>query len=504
MPSSGVQTTTPSRDHTYGSGEQVQVPALAFVRAWSATGPEHVGETGFLSPFKWIALGRGGDALRFAPHRPGEPHEGGAYLDGTGVSRVQGWMRASAVGVDLVNVGECPTLVNGVKLPRFEGDPAVAVKNGVFARLVPGDRIYLRGEELLVCVSRQRQLPFHPAWGALHAFGGVDADRQIGESEAMWQLRRELTLAALLGRHVLLLGETGTGKTLAAEAIRRMSSRASGPWIVAAGFPPELAYVNLFGNLPNFPNPGTAVNKGFFASAHGGVLFLDEIGDLPEKVQAALLHALDKKGEYIVLGESTARVASVLAVGATSRDTSHLRADLYHRLEKIRMPPLRERPEDIALLARHLLLDLVEGEHKVAGIERLFRTRRDGRLEPNLSGTFVDALLGMPFPGNTRELQSILIKAVNASPENVIRAPAARSAPASWTPQGGEGGPPAAPPSSGKGGPPPTREVLLAALAQAEWNSTRAGRVLGMHRNAIDRLKAKYGLHKPRADEDVE
>jgi transcriptional regulator with GAF, ATPase, and Fis domain len=165
--------------------------------------------------------------------------------------------------------------------------------------------------------------------------------------------------------------------------------------------------------------------------------------------------------------------------------------------------PLRQRPEDIVLLARHMVLNHVRG---VPGLERFLREGPDGRLYPSLRGSFVDYLLGHPLPGNTRELESILVDAMNQSTGTVIRKPGEQAAlpgsraaaPASWSPE-----PPAesTPVSSGnaesgKGGEVPTREALLATLESAEWNLSRAGRMLGMHRNAVDRLIVKYGIQK--------
>src|SRR5262249_14365097 len=158
--------------------------------------------------------------------------------------------------------------------------------------------------------------------------------------------------------NVLIHGPSGTGKELAARAVHALSRRAKRPLVArnAATLPPGLVDAELFGNVKNYPNPGTPERPGLIAQADGGTLFLDEIGELPWDLQAHLLRVLDAGGESHRLGEATARRASIRLVAATNRAPGELKHDLLARLTlRLVMPELAARPEDIPLLVRHLL-----------------------------------------------------------------------------------------------------------------------------------------------------
>jgi len=497
-PTSGAQTTAPSSSDTYEAGAESQVGSLAFVCTWSREEAHRTGEVGFVRPFEWLYGGRSdrkGKVLRFGPQRPGDPPHDfsrGRCLTGGAFSREQFLTRGTAVAIEVVNIGRHPMRVNGVKLPKFEGDAMVALGTpGAVARLKPGDRLSVPGEVSWVCVRRGRTLPV-PEGYELHPFGEAGTHGAVGESEAMWNLLKSLMQAAARdGVHVLVLGETWTGKEMAGRFIHLNSVRAKGPYVSAVAIAESIAEAELFGNRANYPTPGTPYRAGLYGQANGGVLFLDELGDLPHKVQKALLHTL-QNGEYRSVGEDFTRSSSVRAVAATSRDPREIHKDLYFRfIEKIHVPPLRERPEDIPLIARHLLVRQAE---TVPRLERFFRQGVGGRLEPNISQSFVDYLVGHPLPGNVRELESILIQALNQSTGDVIRGPEGHSiapAPASTAPPPQSGAPV---PASADGT--LTEGTLRETLERSEWNVTKTGRILGMHRNAVQRLMDKYGIRK--------
>lgn len=202
---------------------------------------------------------------------------------------------------------------------------------------------------------------------------------------------------------VLLEGESGTGKELAARSIHRASPRAAKPYVVfdCASVPGELAESELFGHKRGAFSGATADRLGAFARADGGTLCLDELGELPLDLQPKLLRVLET-GEVRPVGSDTPVKVDVRVVAATNRDLhaevkrGAFRADLLYRLEvvKVRLPPLRQRPEDIAGLATRLLTGLLPEGDVVAG--------------PNL-----DRLLAYGWPGNIRELRNVLTRAVS-------------------------------------------------------------------------------------------
>ncbi len=211
---------------------------------------------------------------------------------------------------------------------------------------------------------------------------------------------------------VLLRGESGTGKELAALEIRRLGRRAAGPWMTlnCAALSETLALSELFGHARGAFTGADRPHTGIFESAHRGTVFLDEIGDLPLVAQGNLLRAL-QEGEIRRLGEATPRKVDVRVVAATHRDLADMvragtfRQDLFFRLKvsMVVIPPLRERGEDILLLAEHFLSRL-----------------RDGCPALRLSSAARQALLAYPWPGNVRELGNVLQAAAALASGGVI------------------------------------------------------------------------------------
>ncbi|MES2947801.1 MAG: sigma 54-interacting transcriptional regulator [Pseudomonadota bacterium] len=240
----------------------------------------------------------------------------------------------------------------------------------------------------------------------------------IGLSAAAVEVKRQARRAAQSSSPVLLLGETGTGKELLAHAIHAASARASGPFISVniAAVPDTLLEAEFFGFAPGaFTGADRKGRDGKFRLAHGGTLFLDEIGDMPVALQSKLLRAL-QEGEIEPLGSNKLIPFDVRVIAATSRDLSRLvreggfREDLFYRLNvlPIRVPPLRERREDIAALLEALGEDVA---------------LRSGMLHPELSAQALALLEAQPWRGNIRELRNVLEQAAMRSDSQRIEAP---------------------------------------------------------------------------------
>jgi hypothetical protein len=246
---------------------------------------------------------------------------------------------------------------------------------------------------------------------------GIDEDAVelpgfIAASPAMRRLRVDLARVAGSRATVIITGESGTGKEVVARALHDLSPRAGRPYVAfnCAAVPRELYEGQLFGHRKGAFTGATADQPGTIRAADGGTLFLDEIGELPLDVQPKLLRFLEN-GEVSPLGERRPVTVDVRVVAATHRDLEALvragqfREDLFFRLQVIpvRVPPLRERREDVAALARHFLRDLGS----------------KGR-NPVLAPDALAALLAHPWPGNVRELRNVIERSLAYSPEATV------------------------------------------------------------------------------------
>ena len=232
-----------------------------------------------------------------------------------------------------------------------------------------------------------------------------EAPDLIGRSAAMLAVRAQLDKVAATEAGVLLLGETGTGKELLARHLHRRSPRAAQLLVKmnCAALPSELIESELFGHEKGAFSGAIASRKGRFELADGGTLFLDEVGELSLPAQAKLLRVLQER-EFERVGGSRPIRVDVRVVAATNRDLAQMveaglfRADLYYRLNvfPVRVPPLRERPEDIPLLVTHTLAGLA---------------RRLGKPLHGVSPAARERLIAWSWPGNVRELQNVIERA---------------------------------------------------------------------------------------------
>ena len=229
----------------------------------------------------------------------------------------------------------------------------------------------------------------------------AEAPEMLGQAPAMQEVFRAIGRLSQSNTTVLITGESGTGKELVARALHRHSPRAAGPFVAinTAAIPKDLLESELFGHERGAFTGAQAMRRGRFEQAEGGTLFLDEIGDMPPDLQVRLLRVL-ADGEYYRVGGHAPLKANVRIIAATHQNLEErvrqglFREDLMHRLNvvRLRLPPLRERSEDVAPLARFFLQ----------------KSARDLAVEPKtLSDDALKALSAFAFPGNVRQLENI-------------------------------------------------------------------------------------------------
>src|SRR3954466_11906550 len=235
----------------------------------------------------------------------------------------------------------------------------------------------------------------------------------IGRSPAMQEIYRVIARLTQTDLTVMIMGESGTGKELVARALHDYGKRRHGTFVAVnmAAIPKELVESELFGHERGAFTGATNRGIGRFEQATGGTLFLDEIGDMPLEAQTRLLRVL-QSGEFSPVGGRQAIRADVRIVAATHRDLRLMiqqgafREDLFYRLNvvPVRLPPLRQRPEDIADLARHFLT----------------LAQRDGLMQKTLDPTAIERLKTYSWPGNVRELENLMRRMAVLYSESVI------------------------------------------------------------------------------------
>jgi len=300
-------------------------------------------------------------------------------------------------------------------------------------------------------------------------------DGLIGESKAMRKVLDAIDKAASSSATILITGESGTGKELVARAIHYNGPRASAPFVPinCGGIPETLLESELFGYVKGAFTGATESRAGFFQTAEGGTIFLDEISETSLSMQVKLLRVLQDK-EVFMVGERQPQKVNVRIIAATNKDLLSLikkgvfREDLYYRLNVIAIdiPPLREREEDILLLVRHF------------GIRF---SKEFGKTTPRFSENALQVLRSYYWPGNARELENIIQRLVIMSEGDVVDVPDLPSL-MRFSALRGIG---------------PTRtlaaveaEYILSVLASVDNNKTKAAEILGIDRKTLrEKLK---------------
>jgi DNA-binding NtrC family response regulator len=314
-----------------------------------------------------------------------------------------------------------------------------------------------------------------------------DAPPIVGESRAIADVRSFIARVGQSDVPVALYGETGTGKEVIARHLHLQSRRARGPFVAlnAACVQRELFESELFGHRKGSFTGATADHVGMFGEAHGGSLFIDEVGELPAETQGKLLRALET-GTIRPVGAAREQAVDVRIIAATNRDLwsevrrGNFREDLYFRLQvlPLTLPPLRERREDIVPLAYHLLQRIGSPLRIEAPAEAL--------------------LVGYDWPGNVRELLNVLRRATLFADGPEIDASLLRRMLAASV--FGHLSSPSAPPGPAAGSEPPVtlseleRAHIQRVLLQMEGNVTRTATALGIDRRTLQRKLRGFGL----------
>jgi two-component system nitrogen regulation response regulator GlnG len=349
---------------------------------------------------------------------------------------------------------------------------------------------------MLLELSGRVVLLLHQGSGGARAPG--DALGMVGESPGILRVREHIQRIADLHVPVLVRGETGTGKELVAQAIHQHSPRKGGPFLSVnlGAIPKELAAAELFGAHRGAFTGATREREGFFRAAQGGTLFLDEVGEAPPEVQVMLLRVLET-GELYPVGGHTPIKTDVRLIAATDANLEeHIRdgrfkAPLLHRLAgyEIRLPPLRERREDIGMLFQHFAREELEA---IGEAHRL--TPRDPYAEPWLPASLAVRLLRYAWPGNIRQLRNLTRQLVIGSRGQPILQLDARLAEELDAAASGPLPKPAPAPTAvaRRKSTEVTGDELLSALRQHSWDLKTAADSLGIPRSSIYDLIDKH------------
>jgi two-component system response regulator PilR (NtrC family) len=416
-----------------------------------------------------IAAGAKGMALsRTTPPFCAPGHEHGTPLHHRCVSRSPLTLTVQADGelrIDLPDT-RMQCRLNGETLLDSRIIPAAEIDRGLVLQL---------GGAIMLCIHWLDAASQPAAHSAL-----------VGYSRAMAAIQRTIVRVAAVDAPVLIVGETGTGKELVAQAIHARSARAHAPLVAVnmATLTESLAATDLFGATKGAYTGAANARQGLFAEADGGTLFLDEVAELPLTMQVKLLRAIQEKRVRKV-GATGEEAVDVRVICATHQDLKALveqgrfRQDLFYRLNviELRMPALRECREDIPALAQHIL-------------ERLARTA--GLVPPPLAAPALAALQSYPFPGNVRELENVLERALALMVGDRIDAADLNLAPAQM---------PGVAPATAGGSLQDhldhvERHAILDALTQANNNRTAAARLLGVTFRSLRYRMARLGMNE--------
>ncbi|MEM9166575.1 MAG: sigma-54 dependent transcriptional regulator, partial [Planctomycetota bacterium] len=401
-------------------------------------------------------------------------------LDGMELLRRVRDAKLPAAVVMLTGYGSIESAVEAVRLgaadyltkPVVEAELRLAIERAVQQKALLSENLSLR-----------KQLDDRFSLGSI-----------VGQDRRMRRVFELVEAVAPSRTTVLMSGESGTGKSLVARAIHQQSDRAGGPFVeLACGSIPEtLLESELFGHVKGSFTGAHTDKPGKFEAADGGTLFLDEINSASPAMQLKLLRALQER-RFEPVGSNETREVDVRVLLASNEPLEALvsegrfRQDLYYRINvvKIELPPLRERPSDIPLLAEHF-------------VERFGREL--GKELIGLTPEAAAVLRGYAYPGNVRELQNIVERAAVLSREAVIGVgvlPSHVTSPGSmtraaeaddhgWTPM------PLAEALRG-----PERRIILAALEAHGWNRQQTAEVLGINRSTLYKKMRSLGLDRP-------
>ena len=318
------------------------------------------------------------------------------------------------------------------------------------------------------------------------AIPAIFGPRLLGTSQAMQHLRDMIGRVARSQAPVHIFGESGTGKELVAKLIHESGPRRDGPFVPVncGAIPTDLMESELFGHKRGSFTGAVSDKKGLIPSAEGGTLFLDEIADLPLHMQVKLLRVIQEKAVRPI-GEQAEVGVDVRVLSATHKNLSALvaegrfREDLFYRINviELRVPSLRERPEDVQELAEAVLRRL---------------GRRMKIPTPALGKDALAALEDYAFPGNVRELENILERAITLSTSGEVRAADIQLRPTQSAASGPAGAPGAAP--LGDHLEEIERHAIVKALEQARYNKTAAAKALGMSFRALRYRIKKLGI----------
>lgn len=304
---------------------------------------------------------------------------------------------------------------------------------------------------------------------------GSEAQSLVGESGAIEQVRAMVAKVARSQAPVHISGESGTGKELVARMIHEAGPRADGPFVPinCGAIPTELMESEFFGYKKGSFTGAVGDKIGLVQTAEGGTLFLDEVADLPLHMQVKLLRVIQEKAIRPV-GQANELPIDVRILSATHKNLADLvaegsfREDLYYRINVIELnvPPLRDRGDDVLMLAHHILTQLAEHQHV---------------LVPKLTPAAVKALLSYQFPGNVRELENILERALTLCSDDSIDVDdlQLRAAHEDTPPPAEDGG------SLGTQLEHIERETIIKALEQTRYNKTAAAKLLGISFRAL-------------------
>lgn len=310
----------------------------------------------------------------------------------------------------------------------------------------------------------------------------------VGESVPMRALRQQIAIVAPTNSRVLTYGESGTGKELVARALHRQSLRAATPFVElnCAAIPEELIESELFGHVKGAFTGATGARQGKFELADGGTLFLDEVGDMSLNTQSKVLRVLEEQ-RFEPVGGSAQISVDVRVIAATNKrleeeiEKGRFRSDLLYRLNVIpfQIPPLRERPEDVSVLAEHF--------------NRRFSSlyRKEAK---NFTASAMDAMTNYNWPGNVRELKNTIERVVIMDSKTTIDAddlPALKGEPAPASSYNFD--------SFRSASQAYEREYITRKLAECEGNVSKTAEVMGVDRSHLYRRMKALNIPNPRA-----